>query len=156
MKQQLNQWWQSLQQREQRLVLVCGIAIAVFLFYWLIWQPVHQVKASNQRALQQAEQQLLWLHSVLPQLQQSGVSVERSSGSLSQILTNSARQYGIRVNRMQPQNEQMQLVLDDVAFEQLLRWLHDLHYQHGLRLVNLDVSLSNQPGIVQVRRILVE
>ncbi|MCH8537046.1 MAG: type II secretion system protein M [Alkalimonas sp.] len=156
MKQQFEQWWLSLQQREQRLVLVCAVAVAIFLFYWLIWQPVHQAKATNQRALQQAEQQLDWLHSVLPQLQQSGVSIERSSGSLSQILTTSARQYGIRVNRMQPQNEQMQLVLDDVAFEQLLRWLHDLHYQHGLRLVNLDVSLSNQPGIVQVRRILVE
>lgn len=156
MKQQFNQWWQSLQQREQRLVLACAIAIAIFLFYFLIWQPVHQSKAVNQRALQQAEQQLAWLHSVLPQLQQSGVSRERTSGSLSQIVTSSARQYGIRVNRMQPQNEQMQLVLDDVPFDQLIRWLHDLHYQHGLRLVNLDVSLSNQPGIVQVRRILVE
>lgn len=156
MKQQVHQWWQSLQQREQRLVLICAVVISLFLFYWVVWQPVHQSKALNERALQQAEQQLVWLHSVLPQLQQSGVSIERTSGSLSQILTSSARQHGIRVSRMQPQNEQMQLVLDDVPFEQLIRWLHDLHYQHGLRLVNLDVSLSNQPGIVQVRRILVE
>lgn len=156
MKQQVHQWWQSLQQREQRLVLICAVVISLFLFYWVVWQPVHQSKALNERALQQAEQQLVWLHSVLPQLQQSGVSIERTSGSLSQILTSSARQHGIRVSRMQPQNEQMQLVLDDVPFEKLIQWLHDLHYQHGLRLVNLDVSLSNQPGIVQVRRILVE
>ena len=156
LQQQFQQWWGGLQQREQHLVLVCAIAIGVFLFYYLIWQPVHQSKVRNQQALHQAEQQLDWLNSVLPQLQQSSGSVERSSGSLSQVLTTSARQHGIRVSRMQPQNQQMQLVLDDVAFEQLVRWLHALHYQHGLSLVNLDVSAANQPGMVQVRRILVE
>ncbi|MDP4530352.1 type II secretion system protein M [Alkalimonas delamerensis] len=156
LQQQVQQWWGGLQPREQSLVLLCAIAIGVFLFYYLIWQPVHQSKARNQQALMQAEQQLDWLHSVLPQLQQAGTGVERSSGSLSQVLTTSARQHGIRVSRMQPQNQQMQLVLDDVAFESLVRWLHALHYQHGLQLVNLDVSAASQPGVVQVRRILVE
>ncbi|WP_228613749.1 type II secretion system protein GspM [Alkalimonas sp.] len=156
LEQQFQQWWGGLQQREQHLVLICAIALLVFVFYYLIWQPVHQSKARNQQALQQAEQQLDWLNSVLPQLQQAGSSVERSSGSLSQVLTTSARQHGIRVSRMQPQNQQMQLVLDDVRFEQLVSWLHALHYQHGLQLVSLDVSAANQPGIVQVRRILVE
>jgi len=57
---------------------------------------------------------------------------------------------------MQPQNEQLTLVLEDISFEQLLGWLHTLQYQHGVKLVNLDIATADKPGIVRVRRMVVE
>ena len=57
---------------------------------------------------------------------------------------------------MQPQNDQLQLVLEDVPFEQLLRWLAQLQNNNGVKLVSLDVANTDSSGIVRVRRMVIE
>lgn len=156
MKQQIINWWASLQPREQRLVSVASVAVVIGAFYWLIWQPLHQANERQQQKVQAAQRQLTELQQALPQLKASGGAKVRSSGSLSQIISNSARSAGVSVSRMQPQNEQLTLVLDDLSFEQLLGWLHSLQYQHGITVINLDVANTDTPGIVRVRRMVVE
>ena len=62
----------------------------------------------------------------------------------------------IKVSRMQPKDEQLDLMLDDVPFEQLLRWLQLLQGEHGVRLVQLEVIDTDMPGVVRVRRLVLE
>jgi general secretion pathway protein M len=57
---------------------------------------------------------------------------------------------------MQPQNDQLQLSLEDVPFEQLLRWLTELQSKHGVQLLQLDIAVSEVPGTVRVRRLVLE
>lgn len=156
MKQQFLSWWTGLQQREQKLVAGAAVVVVVGLFYWLLWQPLHQAKQTQQQKLQSAQHQLSQLQQLMPQLKAAGAAPARTGGSLAQIISNSARSGGIKVSRMQPQNEQLTLVLEDVSFEQLLSWLHALQYQHGVTLVNVDLATADKPGIVRVRRMVVE
>lgn len=156
MKQQITQWWQNLAQREQRLVVVCIPILLLGIFYWLIWQPLHQAQQRNHMALQQLEQQWRSLQQAKPLLQQTAGPIERSGGSLAQIISTSSRNYNIRVSRMQPQNDQLQLVLEDVAYEQIIPWLHQLHYQNGVRLLHIDLAATDNSGIVRVRRMVIE
>ena len=156
MKQKILIWWSGLQQREQQLVLVAGAAVMIGAFYWLLWQPLHQARAQQQQNLQLAKQQLTMLQQAIPQLQAAGNEGVKRSGSLSQVISSSARSEGIKVSRMQPQNDQLSLVLEDVSFDKLLSWLHALQYQHGVKLVNLDLATADKSGIVRVRRIVVE
>lgn len=156
MKQQIQNWWAGLAVREQRLVAIAAAVLAVGALYWLIWQPLQQGYATKQAALSQAQLQLAKLQQALPQLQQAGASQGRVGGSLAQIVSNSSRSYNIRVSRMQPQNEQLQLVLEDVPFEQLLRWLAQLQSTNGVKLVSLDVANTDSSGIVRVRRMVIE
>ncbi|MCB5227245.1 type II secretion system protein M [Alishewanella sp. 16-MA] len=156
MKQRFFQWWYGLASREQRLVLIAVPLVILGVFYWLIWQPLHQAKQQNVVALQQMQQQLIALQQAKPLLQLGDTSPERVGGSLAQIISNSARSFNIRVSRMQPQNDQLQLVLDDIAYAQLLPWLHQLQYQNAVRLVSLDIGVTDKPGIVRVRRMVIE
>ena len=156
MTQQFLSWWAGLQQREQRLLTWAAIVVTVGLFYWLLWQPLHQTNAAQQQKVQAAQRQLSQLQQLLPQLKAAGNKTDRSGGSIQQIISNSARSAGVNVSRMQPQNEQLTLVLEDTSFEQLLGWLHTLQYQHGVTLVNLDIATADKPGIVRVRRMVVE
>lgn len=156
MKQQIQNWWAGLAVREQRLVAIAAAVLAVGALYWFIWQPLQQGYATKQAALSQAQLQLAKLQQALPQLQQAGASQGRVGGSLAQIVSNSSRSYNIRVSRMQPQNEQLQLVLEDVPFEQLLRWLAQLQSTNGVKLVSLDVANTDSSGIVRVRRMVIE
>lgn len=156
MKSHIWRWWYGLAAREQRLLLLAGPLLLLGVFYWGLWQPLHQAKQHNEIALQQLERQRVSFLQAIPTLQQAAAGPERSGGSLAQIVSNSARSFNIRVSRMQPQNEQLQLVLEDLAFEQLLPWLHQLQYQNGVRLVNLDVAVTDRPGVVRVRRMVIE
>ena len=156
MKQQIQNWWAGLAAREQRLVSIAAVVLSVGAFYWFVWQPLQQGYVNKQVALSQAQLQLAKLQQALPQLQQAGASQGRVGGSLAQIVSNSSRSYNIRVSRMQPQNDQLQLVLEDVPFEQLLRWLAQLQTTNGVKLVSLDVANTDSSGIVRVRRMVIE
>lgn len=154
----MKQWqlyWASLQPREQQLLSMAAVVLAIGAFYWLVWQPLHQSRQSQQLAVQASQQQLLWLQAQLPKLSQSS-GVARSSSSLTEVVSQSSREFNIQVSRMQPQNEQLQLSLEDVPFEPLLSWLHQLQYQHGLRLVQFEVAAADAPGVVRVRRLVIE
>ncbi len=156
MKQQFFSWWAGLQPREQQLVSGAAVVVLIGMFYWLLWQPLHQANAAQQQKVQSAQRQLSQLQQLMPQLKAAASTTARSGGSLAQIISTSARSAGVSVSRMQPQNEQLTLVLDDISFNQLLGWLHTLQYQHGVQLINLDVALADKPGIVRVRRMVVE
>jgi general secretion pathway protein M len=156
MKQQLQNWWAGLAAREQQLLSIAAVVLCIGGLYWFIWQPLQQGYDSKQVALRQAQLQLAQFQQALPQLQQSVASTGRVGGSLPQIVSNSSRTYNIQVSRMQPQNDQLQLVLEDVPFEQLLRWLAQLESNNGVKLVSLDVSDTDSSGIVRVRRMVIE
>jgi general secretion pathway protein M len=147
-------WWQSLQPREQQLVKIASFFIGLGLFYVAIWQPIHQAKANSELKAKAAAEQLSWLQSRLPLLTQS--ATVSSSGSINDIVAQTAPQFQIKVSRMQPQNDQLQLSLEDVAFEQLLRWLTELQSKHGVQLLQLDIAASEVPGTVRVRRLVLE
>ncbi len=150
----LTTWWLSLQPREQQLVKIAGFFLGIGLFYSAIWQPIHQARADSELKAKAAVEQLSWLQSRLPLLAQD--SAAASSGSLNDIVAQTAPQFQIKVSRMQPQNEQLQLSLEDVPFEQLLRWLTELQSKHGVQLLQLDIAVSEVPGTVRVRRLVLE
>lgn len=148
---QLQNWWQSLQKREQQLVLCAAVTLVVAAFYWLLWAPLHQSYQTQQQQLRQVSQQLLQVRSFPAVSAQTKVQ-----GSLTDIISSSARSHKVQVSRMQPQNDQMQVMLNDISFDQLLTWLHELQYQHKVIIVQLDLAAADAPGMVRVRRLLVE
>jgi len=91
----------------------------------------------------------------LPKLAESGGAVKQQ-GSLTDVVSQTARTYQVQVSRMQPQNDQLQLSVDDLPFDQLLRWLHDLQFQQGVTLVQLDIAQAEVAGQVRVRRMVLE
>ena len=152
---ELKIWWASLQAREQRLVGWGAVVLVIGGFYWLIWQPLHQSLGNQQAQAKAAAEQLVWLQTQLPLLSAQNNAM-RSSASLNEVVSQTAQSFQIQVSRMQPNNEQLQLTLEDVSFDKLLRWLHELQYQQGIRLVQLDLATADQPGMVRVRRMLIE
>lgn len=152
---QFQLWWASLQQREQQLLTGAAVVLGIAIFYALIWQPLHQARIDQQLAAKGAAEQLQWLQSQLPKLSVATTS-SKPQGSLTDVVSQTANTYQVQVSRMQPQNEQLQLSLEDLPFAQLLRWLHDLQYQQGVTLVQLDIAQSEVPGQVRVRRMVLE
>ena len=150
-KQQLLARWSGLQRREQQLLMTAAVVMVIAIFYYGLWQPLHQ-------SLSQQKADLAGIQLQLNQVQSFPVATAQSGpvGSLTDLLSSSARKHKIEVSRMQPQNEQMQVMLNDLSFDQLLGWLHELQYQHKVSIVQLDLTKADQAGLVRVRRLVVE
>lgn len=148
-------WWNGLILREQQLVGVCAVVLVIGIFYWGIWTPITDAERDAERALLAQQNTLSYVKQTankIAGLKQSG-GPKGFSGSLSAAVTQSAKNYGLEITRMQPQGNKIQVWMDEVPFDSLLGYLSDLVQEKGLSLENIDLAQSDTPGFVKVRRI---
>ncbi|BDM62650.1 type II secretion system protein M [Shewanella sp. NFH-SH190041] len=149
-------WWGNLAQREQQMLVAAAAVVLLGILYWGIWAPISQAQENARRNLAAEQQTLDYVKqtaSRIMALRQTG-GKRSAVGSLSALVNRSADKFGLEITRMQPQGDKIQLWLDDVPFTSLMDYLSDL-VQQGLSLDNLDITATDTPGYVQVRRIQV-
>ncbi|MGI2115695.1 type II secretion system protein M [Shewanella frigidimarina] len=151
----MRSWWQGLAIREQQLVGFCAAVLAIGIIYWGIWTPISNAQETAERDNSAAQQTLNYVKQTankIAGLKQAGAQA-KVRGSLSSLVNQTAGQYKLEITRMQPQDDKIQLWMDDVPFDALLGYLHDLVEQKGLTLDSVDLTESDVAGFVKVRRI---
>ena len=157
MMDKLQGWWRGISPREQRLVAVGGGIFLIGLCYWLIWQPVANRIAERERQVINQQQTLAWLkekgQDVLAMQAGSGRQID-TSGTLDGVVNRTAFNQKIKIARLQPQGQELQVWIDTVPFDDLLLWLATLSDQHGVQVQIIEVARENlAPGLVKVRRL---
>jgi general secretion pathway protein M len=150
----LKSWYAGLSEREQKLVSVgAGLGI-VFILYLTIWAPLSASITTQSNALANEKETLVWVQnqSARAQILRQSVTQSSFSGSLTQLVNQTTRRAHIPVSRMQPQGDDLQVSIDQVAFNELLKWL-DILEKQGVRVILSDVSEADTQGFVQVRRL---
>ena len=155
MKEQLLAWWNGLAYREQQLLGACAVVLVIGIFYWGIWSPLNQAEHDALEDVQKAQRTLTDIKQKANRIiaLKKNDTKTTSGGSLSRIISASARAYGLTITRMQPQGNKIQVWMDEVPFEALLSYLDDIVQSKGLILDNLDIAETDTSGIVKVRRI---
>jgi len=147
-------WWQQLNLREQRLVIVMSALISVFILYSVIWQPMNESIAKSKAKIDRQQALLTWVQENTQRYQQAKRNGGGSSGeSLSSIVNRTSRIEKITITRMQPQGDDLQVWIDEISFNQLLSWLERLSVRDGLQVKSIDLSKAEQQGVVRVRRL---
>ena len=157
MMEKLQGWWQGITAREQRLVFIGAILLLVGFSYWSIWQPLTTRIAERERQVQNQQQTLAWLkekgEEVLAMQGGSGRQID-TSGTLEGVVNRTAFNHKIKIARLQPQGQELQVWIDSVQFNDLLRWLATLAEQHGIQVQIIEVARENlAQGQVKVRRL---
>lgn len=147
-------WWQQLNVREQKLVIVMSALVSIFILYSLIWQPLNEGIADKKLKIERQQALLTWVEENTQRYQQAKRSGGRSSGeSLSSIINRTSRLDKINITRMQPQGDDLQVWIDEISFNALLSWLEKLASREGLQVKSIDLSKAEQQGVVRVRRL---
>lgn len=149
------QKFRQLSEREQRLVVVVTTFMAMLLFYLLVWSPLNQSVQRNQAAIENQKELLSWVQqnaNRIIQLKQSGGTATRFSGSLTQAVNQSANRHDIMITRMQPQNDELQVWVDEADFNDVLNWLEAIEEQ-GIVIKDADFSETSTPGQIRIRRL---
>jgi len=150
----MKEWWLQLNQREQSLVGSLGSVLIVFLLYSLIWQPLNENIEQGQKKLDSRQALLSFVAQETARYKTfSGSGGANSSGSLSSVINQTARSKNISITRVQPQNSDIQVWIDNVAFSQLLNWLEELAKNEGIYVQNVDLGQTDEAGQVQVKRL---
>ncbi|TRY33275.1 type II secretion system protein GspM [Aliiglaciecola sp. M165] len=145
--------FQQLSEREKVLVIVAGIFVVVFFFYFVVWAPMNDALATQRKNIQTKQTDLVWIKQNANRAVQlragSGASAS-FSGSLPQAVNQTASRVNIAISRMQPQGEELKVWVDQAPFNDVLSWLQSLEAR-GIRIINVDLAEADSPGMVKVR-----
>lgn len=152
----MQQWWESLAEREKRIVLVGGIVVAVFLFYMLIVAPIHHALINMRTTVGQNQQLLAWMQNASEQvnrLRGSGVNAKVvDAQALLTTVDQSARSspvsHAVSVVT-QNSNNTVDVKFSSVSFDGLTQWLVDLRERYGIQAKQVALTRVNDRGVVQ-------
>ena len=146
-------WWGGLEPREQLVVSVGGVLMALGLFFFLILNPLLNWQDREQRYLQQTmadANEVRQLAARVIAKKQSGNNPQEKS-SLSVLIDNSLRENELVMRGYQPgKNNDARLRLENAAYSSLAQWLHDLEYRHGITILDLSMTPAKVSGRLMV------
>lgn len=145
--------YQSLDKRERQVLTIGAIALVILLVFNLVYRPLASAQQELSLANQQNRELLIWMKQAVMQIQQSAsdTSLEQRAGrNLNQILNSSASRYAISISRSQPRdNNQHQIWLDEVEFNQALTWINQLQSNYGIYVSSINLTAADKKGFVR-------
>lgn len=155
----LKDWWQGLETREQQLVLFGGIAAIVLVFYSLVWSPLVDARDIKMQQVENNQALLSWMKTKsaeVKQLKLSNPDALRSNDnrSLLAIVDSLANQLGLRnsIRQIEPNGQNnVTIWMDEIEFDALITMLGQLEKRNGVMVNEASVNRLDQPGYVQAR-----
>ncbi len=147
--------FKQLNPRERLLVSVSAVLVIIALFYWLVWSPLDTAIERGEKNLANQQALLSWVQKNANraiQLRGSAGSNRSFSGSLPQAVNQSASRMRIKISRMQPQGDELQVWVDQAPFNDVLSWLQSLE-KSGVIIMDIDLAETGDPGLVKIRRL---
>ncbi|MHC9511567.1 type II secretion system protein GspM [Kangiella sp. M94] len=147
----LKTWYTGLQKREQNMVVALAAALAVLLIFLLLVLPLRSYFNSLNDDLSYYEGQLVTVQKQVAAIKSAGPATASNDNiSLNQLVNQTAKSFGLSFSRIEERerNKEIQLRLDNVEFDQLLRWISELEQRRGLVVDTLRVSRKDAVGKV--------
>ncbi len=150
-------YWRGISQREQQMFIGVSIIVVIALFYVAIINPIKTRAEQAQQNVKIESELSAWVTEKSAELKSlrasSGSSVGRANIPLNQAVTSSISRYGLEIERLQPQQDTIQVWLKAMPFNTLTQWLEDLEKNFGVHVIFIELSAANVTGVVEVRRL---
>jgi general secretion pathway protein M len=147
--------WKVLSSREQWFLLVTVILLVLLGAYAGVIRPLQQQSREAETRLNAETNLLAWVKNQADTIVRHRQVSDNSNSDLplNQVITSSINQFGIRLIRMQPKSEGIQVWVEPVPFNQFTDWLLFLQRDYGIRVVLMDISRGSQGGMVEIKRL---
>ena len=158
----MREWWQELSVRERRTLGLGGVALTAILFYFLLWQPLSQNNAQLERDLREAHDLLSWMQPAVAEIRALGGTADGPTNvgrdrALFALADQHAREAGLgrSLEQVEPMADgSARVVLEQVGFDQLVRWLGSLRTGHGVEATSVSLRRAEVEGRVNAQIVL--
>ncbi len=142
--------------RQQQVLLIGGIAVAVMLIWAFVWDPLNNARNGLRQQLTEQQSTAIWLEQIRPLAMVRDTSGKGlpDNKSLLRLADETLRAAGMAaaIERIEPGDEgQVRIWLRDASFDQLAGWLVQIANQYSVFAEQLNASRANDSGLVNVR-----
>jgi len=156
----VKEWFEALPPRDRAMVLGGSLLTAVLLAWALVWHPLVAEVRDLEDEVAGLRGQLDWMQQAAAEVRQlqRTVAGSRPQGlggrSLLAVVDQSARSAGLAtgLKRVEPDGQARAKVrLEQVPFDNLMRWLGQIRRQYGIRALNVRLERGEGAGLVNAR-----
>jgi general secretion pathway protein M len=147
----LRAWYAGLQQREQRVVTIGGVAVAVLILVLGILMPLHSAVSSAVKRNEAKRADLAWMQANAPEIRASGNQLAADTGEAPVVLVDRVgREAGLAgaLRGTQPSGTGVRVQMEAAPFDTLVTWLATLDERYGLAIESITVDRAARPGVV--------
>ena len=150
----MKDWYESLEAREQTVVLVGAVVVVIALLFGFVWTPINKSHAQVASSVNTWERSLAELRPLRSLAASGEVNVNGAAVSSSQqapiiIVDQTLRSRGLEQyrRRSQPTTANgIRVEFENVAFDELILWLGELSDQHAMHVQAGSLSAISQAG----------
>ncbi len=147
----LRTWYAGLQQREQRVVAIGGVAVAALILVMGILLPLQSAVSSAVKRNETKREDLAWMQVNAPEIRAAGNQVLADTGEAPVVLVDRVgREAGLgsALRGTQPNGTGVRVQLEGAPFDTLVTWLATLDERYGLAIESITVDRAARPGVV--------
>jgi general secretion pathway protein M len=153
------QYWHNLQAREQRTLLLGGVAALLLLLYSSVLDPFAREVQRLEQGVAANRELLAWMEQAAAQVQvlRGSAGNKRAQGqSLLSLVDASAKQNGLggALKQVKPESGGVRLRFEEAGFDDMLRWLGRLGTEQGVGVSTLTLERLPTPGRVNATVVL--
>src|SRR3984893_16346324 len=144
-------WYAGLQQREQRVVTIGGVAVAVHVLVLGILMPLQSAVSSAVKRNETKREDLAWMQVNAPEIRAAGNQPSADTGAAPVVLVDRVgREAGLgnALRGTQPNGTGVRVQLEAAPFDTLVTWLATLDERYGLAIESITVDRGARPGVV--------
>ena len=150
----LKKWQQQLSLRDQKMLAILAGALVLFALYQIALRPIAAANArlaAQNAAAQNSLAEVTQMAAQLRVLQQTQAQQNGGGENLTQLVDRTVAANQLHMSRFQPGSSgDVQVRLDNVSFDQTLRWLNDLESAQSVAVRELVVAPGAASGLVNV------
>lgn len=148
----MKDWFANLEQREQWIVGVGGVVIAIIIFWAFIWMPFDRAHRNLETGVDNWQLALSDIRGIAAEGGASAGVAQPSAGNSNQspvvIVDQTLRERNLNntVQRRQPVPNGIRVEFENVSFDQLVVWLGDIYSGYGMAVQNGSIGQTNRNG----------
>lgn len=153
--QKLWAYYETAAPREQSVLKALGVIVSAVLILLLVIAPLHHFNNAAIASYRAQQDTLQWMRDNRAAIGNSAQKQRDPGASLLTLANQSARNFGFAFKRYEPNaNQGLNLWLEQVPFNQVVKWLEVLERDYGIVAVEFTASRRDEAGIVDVRIVL--
>ncbi|MDB6062861.1 MAG: hypothetical protein JWM78_2964 [Verrucomicrobiaceae bacterium] len=137
--------------REQLALRLLGIFFLIVLLLLVVVLPLHRFNTASIADFRAQQETLAWMQTNRDAIGSDSQKPRAPGDSLMAIANQSARNAGLSFKRYEPNGEALNLWLEQVPFNQVVKWLDALQRDYGVTAVDFTASKRDEAGVVDIR-----
>jgi general secretion pathway protein M len=148
----LRAWYAGLQAREQRMVAVGGVALAILILFGGVLLPLHSAVSSADSLNEKKRADLAWMRANVAEVQAAANDIVPADSADPPVVVvdKIGRAAGLTdsLRGTQPSGNGVRVQLEGAPFDTVVTWLATLDQRYGLSIESITVDRTVKPGLI--------